>query len=163
MGMERRRVGRPSGPAGLSTINRRRGPSIAVLEIDKVAPPMELRQIDKHIIRDPRHLDVGWLDYLTTERLDQVNIPLVLEQPRLIMSSAFQPILRHLLPQMQRGHIRAPARFGERFVYVGHMTKQVDARKRMQGIPTRAAGGGYVYVYPQFFTGNRAVNLGAAK
>src|SRR5207249_4245751 len=102
---------------------------------------------------DPSRLDVEWREYWRTFRYDINFIPPVLEPPKTIAPSYFQPLVRGFR-QFNRSHMRARPRFLERFVLVGHLVKQVDGRKKMAGVPTRQAGGGYTYVYPEFVTGN---------
>ena len=117
--------------------------------------------IDRHKLYDPRRLPVEWRDYVTTYRAEILTIPPQLQPPALVVPSLFAPINYRLIGNINRAHMAATGRFRERFVLVGKLLKQVSGRRRLQGVPTREAGGGYVYVYPQFITGNRAVQLGS--
>lgn len=148
----------------MANLNRKRGPAVSVLpERTGSWPrsvPLHFKEVDRHKIYDTRRLDAGWFDFWRSTVLDILQIPPVLEQPKLIYNSGFQPIVRWGFRHWNRAHLVSTPRFRERYVLVGHLVKQPAGRRRMQGITTREAGGGYVYVYPQFFTGQRAVQLG---
>lgn len=83
-------------------------------------------------------------------------------QPKLIKSSAAQPVIIWGWRRFVRTHMTAGPRFQGRWAYVGTMIRQYTERGRMTGVATRQ---GTTYSYPRFRVspGPRAIQLGGKR
>ena len=92
--------------------------------------------------------------------IDTVQVNAAPEQPKLILNSAAQPIIRWGYRRIVRTMMAASPRFYGRWFYAGTQINQFVARGRMTGVPIRL---GTTYISPRFQTGPRAIVLGARK
>lgn len=102
--------------------------------------------------------------YLITGRLhydDILQAPPVLEQPKLVFNSVFQPLVRWGFRRSRRTYMRASTPLTGRWVSVGAIINKHFLQPRMTGVTTRQAGGGYAYSYPRLNVEQRLVLLGS--
>lgn len=91
---------------------------------------------------------------------DLLQINPVREQPRLLLSSAAQPIVRtgHNR-RFSRTYMSASPRFFGRWAFVGTVQRQYTERTRISGFPMRT---GTTYTYPRFKVSPRTIALSGA-